>query len=348
MLRTTRRSLLLGAVVAIAATGVSAHRWVSLAANALTYKEIRRGEAANLVAQDSLIYATMADDGLAIIDARSGRTLGKLSPAAGSESIDDVAIANGLLFALDARPPGHLSVYSLRDPLNPRLVAAPHEVPVGPFSGVSAGDGLCIVSGGTSQLTAWRYDTDGALTGPVATADLGRGQPDVLVARDGKLAYVATHYRGPDFGLDIIRVASNAGGAIETISALPLDGAGFTAGGAKPANFPIDVASLDDSTVLVAFARGVAVIDAARPAHPRVERVIDVGGPAVNIDVVGSAVAVTVSGRSPAIVLLDFSATPRVVRRIPLAPGTLPLGVALLTSTVAAAVRDRGVLVFDR
>jgi hypothetical protein len=194
----------------------------------------------------------------------------------------------------------------------------------------------------------WQYDSTGVVTGPTATADLGRGQPDVLVQRDGKLVFVATHYRGPDFGLDIVRVDS-AARHTETVVALPLDGAGFTEGGAKPANFPIELARLDDSTTLVAFARGVAVVNTAPPARSRVQLVVDVGGPAVNVDTDGSTVVVAVSGRSPALAVLDLSSSnPRVVKRISLPPGTLPLGVSLLPSKVAVAARDRGILIFDR
>ncbi len=338
-------SRLLPALAGLAAVSCN---WLSLAANALTYREIRSGEVANLAALDTLIYATKAQDGLAIVGAGSGATLVTLPPPAGSESIDDVATASDLLFVLDARPPGHLSAYSLTDPLHPRLVSPPRQVPVGPFSGVSANGGLCVVSGGTSQLTAWRYDSAGVLTGPVATADLGRGQPDVLVARDGQRAYVSTHDRGPYFGLDVVRY-DPAAQRMEELAELELDGAGFTAGGAKPANFPIEAALLGADTVLVAHARGVAVIDMADPRRPTVVAQIDVGGPAVNVDALGRVAVAAVSGPEPALVVLDFSGPQaRVVKRIPLAPGTLPAGVALTPAQLVVAARDRGILVFAR
>lgn len=333
---------------ALAALVASACNWVSLAKNSLTYRDIQRGEAANLAVFDALIYATRAQDGLAIVGAGSGTTLATLPPPAGSESVDDVATAGNLLFVLDARAPGHLSVYSVADPLQPRLVTPPRAVPVGPFSGVSANAGLCIVSGGTSELTAWRYDSAGTLTGPVATADLGRGQPDVLVAHDGTLAYVSTHYRGPYFGLSVVRYDS-AAGQLEPLAELELDGAGFTTGGAKPANFPIEAAVLGHDTVLVGHARGVTVIGTADPRRPAALATIDVGGPAVNVDVLDHVAAVAVSGSAPAVVLLELSGREaRTIKRIPLAPGTLPLGVALTPARIAVAARDRGVLVLER
>jgi len=335
-------------LVIVSASVAGGCNWIVTAKNALTYRTIGRGEAANLAILDSLVYATLAEDGLAVIDARTGRRLNTLAPPPGLESVDDLAVADGLLFVLDARAPGHLGVYSLSDPLHPRLVAAAREVPVGPFSGISASAGLCVVSGGTSLLTAWHYDSAGALAGPIATTDLGRGQPDVLVAPHGNLVYVSTHYRGPYFGLDVIRYDPSAA-SLDTLAVLPLDGAGFTSGGAKPANFPIEAAIVHDSLVLVAHERGVAVINAAVPTEPRVEERIDVGGAAVNVDALGSTALVSVTGAEPALVLLDLSGPrARIVHRFPLPAGTLPTGVALGEATVMVAARDRGVLVFPR
>ena len=321
--------------------------WIELGRNALTYDTIAAGQAANLAVAGDLAYVTLADSGFAVVDLRSGQPLATVPPATGSESVDDIAIADGLAFALDARDTGHVSVYSLRDPARPALVGTPRRVPVGPFSGISARDGLCLISGGTSALTAWRYDSTGALDGPVATADLGRGQPDVLLGGNG-IAFVSTHYWGPHFGLDIIRYDSSAR-RIDRVGRVEIDGAGFTAGGAKPANFPIVSAQLNDSTVLVAFARGVAIVRLASHSTPRLERVIDVGGPAVSVDADATSVIVAVAGSAPALVLLDLAgAEPRVVRRITLSPGTNPAAVRFSGQRVALAARSQGILVFKR
>jgi hypothetical protein len=322
--------------------------WLSLAKNALSYRELARGAAGNLAATDSVIYATLAEDGLAVMDGRSGQVLATLLPPRPSESVDDLALADDLLFVLDARAPGHLSAYSLRDPLRPRLVSPPREVPVGPFSGVSAHASLCIVSGGTSALTAWRYDSGGLSAHPPATADLGRGQPDVMLGPDGRVAYVSTHYWGPYFGLDVVRYDS-ASSRLNLLAKLALDGAGFTTGGAKPANFPIEAASLSFDTVLVAHARGLAVIDVHEPGRPRLLETIDVGGPAVNVDALDAFALVAVSGPAPALVLLTFAGgRTTVARRIALASGTFPAGVALTATHAAVALGDRGVQVFQR
>lgn len=319
--------------------------WIALATSAATYGTLAAGEAGNVVATDSLAYATLGDSGIAIVDVSGGRRVALVTAPAGSESVDDVSMADGFLFLLDARPPGHLAVMSLEDPLLPRAIGAPREVAVGPFSGVSAANGVVIVSGGTSSLSAWRYDSAGTLTGPVATADFGRGQPDVLIDRLHRLL-VSTHYRGPHFGVDVARL--DEGGSVPLFGTLELQGAGFTAGGTKPGNFPIESAQLDDSTFLIAFAGGVAQVVVGDDGAPRVKRVIDAGGPAVNVDVLDGTAAVAVAGRSAAVVLVDFTAEPRSVKRIALPPGTIPSGVALTSRSVIVAARHQGVLALQR
>ena len=321
--------------------------WVSLARHSLTYRTTARGEAANLAAAGDVLFVSLAEDGVAIIDAATGRTITTLPPPEGAESVDDVAVAGDILFTLDARAPGHLAAYAIHNPAAPRQVATARAVPVGPFSGVSASGGICIVSGGTSRLTVWRYDRHGVLEGPVATGDFGRGQPDVLVSPSRSLAFVSTHYWGPYFGLDVVRYDST--GQLTLLSELPLDGAGFTAGGAKPASFPFVTSILDPHTLLVAYARGLGVIDITRPEAPRLVRTVPLGGPAVSLTVRDSTALAAVGGDEPALVLLEFSDGREIGRRrLPLAAGTIPGGVALTATRAAVALGPRGVQVFPR
>lgn len=316
--------------------------WVSLAVNAATYRTLAPGEAGNVVAANGVVYATLGDSGFAVLDGASGARVAVIPPAPGSQSVDDVAVDGTLLFALDATPPGRLSLWSIADPRVPTRMGRVHDVAVGPFSGVSAAGKLCVVSGGTSELTAFRYSRD-SLEGPVATMDLGRGQPDVLVARDGRTVYVSTHYWGPYFGLDVVQLAGPAG-ELRRVATLAVDGAGFTRGGAKPANFPIEAALVDDTTVALAYARGLALIAVADPARPRVLRVLDVGGPAVNVDALDGQLAVVVSGAHPAVALVDGPSASGLPRAVALPPGTKPRGVAFSGSSVFLAARDKGVL----
>lgn len=320
--------------------------WVSLARHAATYRTTASGEAANLAAAGDVLFASLGGQGFAIVDAATGRPIATVPPPAGAESVDDLAVSGTSLFVLDARPPGHLAAYSIADPRAPRLVAPAREVAVGPFSGISASAGLCIVSGGTSRLTVWRHDGRGGLDGPAASGDYGRGQPDVLVGSDS-IAVVSTHYWGPYFGLDFVRY--DAGGALALLAEVELAGAGFTAGGAKPASFPIVTAALDPRTLLVAYGRGLGIVDRSGGDPPRLRETLALGGPAVGVATRDSTALVSVAGARPAVVLLAFANGREVSRRrLPLPPGTIPGGVALTATRAAVALGPAGVRVFPR
>ena len=173
-------------------------------------------------------------------------------------------------------------MYSLADPAAPGLVQTPVPVDVGPFSGVAAAGGLVILSGGTSLLSLRRYNADGLHDSPAVTADLGRGQPDVTLAQDGRHAFVSVHDEGPLFSLVVLRLAQQPLAARE-IARLRLATYGFTPGGARPASFPIEMATLGE-TLLIASAAGLQVIDVRDPANPRSLATLRTGTLPVNVD----------------------------------------------------------------
>ncbi|MEM8712951.1 MAG: hypothetical protein AAGG01_18525, partial [Planctomycetota bacterium] len=214
----------------------------------------------NVVIRGGLAYLARGTTGLGIMDLRT-RVATTMPPPAGSNRVDDVAIADGLLFLLDAASGGRLAVMDLSDPLAPALVSAPVNVPVGPFAGVSAGGGQVAVSGGTGLMTVRTYDGEGRLSAAVRSIDLGIGQPDVTVSEDGALAFVSTDFAGTvggsSFGLTTVRLGTPL--TIEQRSGLP--GAGFTPGFQSPANFPIASARFQDGAV-VAHGGGVSLVDA--------------------------------------------------------------------------------------
>jgi hypothetical protein len=301
-----------------------------------------------VVIHGTTAYGSLADQGLDVVDLMHPERHRTISPPVGSESIDDVAVADGLLFALDARRPGHLSVFSLSDPTMPLLASAAVEVEVGPFCGVSAGGGRVIVSGGTSVLALRTYDREGRLSPEVATIDLGRGQPDVLIAPDGGRAFVSTHFRGPHFGLTTLEIGSGStplvrGGKVD------LDTYGFTAGGAKPANFPIE-AALAANVLLVAHARGLAIISVGATKQPRVLSVLSLEVKAVSVDVDGSMAGVVGSSPRPLLALVDVAnpSAPIVKRSVPLPEGSYATSVAVGPAHVVVAAHKRGLLIFQR
>lgn len=323
------------ALLALLACGVAAPA-CSLTA-ALTYPSADDGDAENVVARGSYAYAALSERGLGVVELASGALIHVLPPPAHTGSVDDVALADGLVFALDARD-GALSVWSLADARWPRLVAPPIEVPVGPFSGVSAGGGRVVVSGGTSDLTVWSYDRDGAL-GARGAIDVARGQPDVLVAPDGRRAYVSTHFETTVFGLTILDLETPTP---SVLGRLVLDHAGFSDGGTKPASFPL-AAALHADRLYVAYGDGVAVIDVSDARAPALVGRIDVGFAAVHIDIERNTAAV-VGERMLA--LLDLSDAPSIVRTDHLKGGAT--GVSLADHVVAIAAGGHGVLFVSR
>jgi hypothetical protein len=321
--------------------------WLALAWGALTLPTTAPGEAANVAIAGDFAYATLGAGGIEIVRLAGGeRRAMALPPGA---SADDLAVADGLLFVLDARPPGGLSVYSLADPAAPALREPPVAVEVGPFAGVSAAAGRVAVSGGTGLLSLRGYARDGRLGAEVATADLGRGQPDLRLSPDGQSAFVSTHVFGPRFELRVVRLGSDPL-RIEPGGSLPLATFGFTPGGARPASFPVQSGALPGGLVLVAHAAGLGVVDAADPGAPRLLRVLDVGVLPVAVDAQGGVAAVVGSSPEPRLVVLDLRdpARAEIAAARALPAGSLATGVAIGPSQVAVAAHARGVLVFAR
>jgi hypothetical protein len=234
----------------------------------------------------------------------------------------------------------------LADPEIPRLVAEPLPVDVGPFSGVAAAAGRVLVSGGTSQLTLRGYDTNGHLGEAVLHADLGRGQPDVAVSRSGGWAFVSTHDFGPFFQLTALELAAEA---LIAHGTLPLDTYGFTPGGAKPANFPLEVAPLA-MTLYVAHAAGLAVVDITDPAAPTLRRMLEIGVEPVSVDAADGLIAAVGSHPTPTLVLLDphDEEQPRIRATLPLPAGSRPSGVAIAATHVVVAAHGAQALVYER
>lgn len=334
------------AFVAVLLVAFAFGDWIVLGYRALGYPVTPAGQASNVVVREGFAYAAMAESGLGVYELESGRLVQTLAPAEAEGSVDDLALADGFLFALDARIPGALSVYSLGDPRQPRRVSGPTPVEVGPFSGVSAAAGRAVVSGGTSRLTLRRYDREGNLSTEIATADLGRGQPDVLLRPDGGMAAVSTHFAGPEFGLSLLDFSEDAPRVAGT---LPLPEAGFTPGGSKPANFPIEGAWAGD-TLLLAQGNALAFVDLSDPRRPRLLRSLELGVHPVNVDAAGGIVAAVGSFPRERLVLIELGrgVEPRILRSLELPAGSMPTGVAVGSDRIAVATQGRGVLFFQR
>ncbi|HXT21608.1 MAG TPA: hypothetical protein VN923_12730, partial [Thermoanaerobaculia bacterium] len=255
------------AVVALILVTLLGRRWIVLGWNAWRYETAAPTDRTQLVVDGGRAYVAAGVDGIEVVDVASAKRVGLAAPVAPADRIDDLAIAEGWLFALDATPPGHLLTYRIANGGLPAATGAVVEVPVAPFSGVAAAAGVVAVSGGTLQLTVREHDPAGHLSTEVASADYGRGQPDVSLRPDGKLAAVSTHLYGPEFAVTFVEVGQQPL-RLRELGALPLRHAGFTRGGFKPAHFPLVTAWRGDR-VYVVDGGGLAVIDVADPAHPR-------------------------------------------------------------------------------
>lgn len=342
--RRATRFLRNAVVLPAAGLALAGCSWVDLAYGALTYPTAAPGTATNVVVHAGHAYLALGEGGIASLrlDGDGRPTVTKL---ADMDSVDDLAIADGMLFALDARSPGHLGVFALDEPLRPRALDLPLEVDVGPFSGVAAAAGRVVVSGGTGRLSLRRYTADGYLERDAVTADLGRGQPDVALAADGALALVSTHELGPRFALAVLPLDRRP---LVASAVLPLDTFGFTLGGSKPANFPIEVA-LADRAAFVAHRAGLAIL-ALEGGVPRLQRVLTLPVEPVNVDHSAGLVAAVGSAPTPMLVLLDAAEplAPRPLAALPLPADARPTGVAIAGNRVVVAAGPAGVQVYDR
>jgi len=331
----TRRLLL--PVTLLAFVALFGHRWLALGWAAWGYPVAAPAARTQVVVADGRAYVAAGVEGIEVVDLDGARKSVLIPPVAEMDRVDDLAVADGLLFALDATPPGHLATYSLADPDRPAPTGAIVPVPVGPFSGVSAAAGLVIVSGGTSRLTLREFGRDGSLGAEVTTADFGRGQPDVALRSDGKMAAISTHLYGPEFAVTFVAVDRHPL-RLRQIAQLRLPEAGFTAGGYKPAHFPLATAWRGDR-VYVAEGAGLDVIDLADPAHPRLAQRYRQASPALDVLVAGDELTVLRAGARPAVLRYRLDAVglpvPFGVWRLPAGrrPGAIsPCGAGILVT----------------
>jgi hypothetical protein len=321
--------------------------WPGLIAGALATPTSVDDASTNVAIADGRAWVARSAGGVERIDLASGeRAL--LAPPSPADRIDDLAIADGLLFALDATPPGYLIVFRIAaDGALRRLTTA--EVPVGPFSGVAAGGGHVLVSGGTSALTLRRYAADGALS-PPTSADFGRGQPDVALVAGGRIALVSTHVQGPRFGLTVADVEAGSS-RLRARGYVELPGAGFTEGGFHPANFPLQAAAAGD-VVLVAHGGGLSVLDAPAGQAPTLlgTTALPVRATAIAVDTTAHRAFVVGAAPRPQLLTLDIAQprAPRLVARSDLPATGSPSAVAFDASHLVVALQGGGVSIQAR
>lgn len=329
-------------VLALGLVALLGHRWLVLGWNAWHYPVAASSARTQVIVDGSHAYMAAGAEGIEVVDLATQKRSGLVPPVAPAERIDDLAVADGWLFALDATPPGHLMTYSLADPALPLPSGVIVPVPVGPFSGVSAAAGVVAVSGGTSQLTLRAYDRGGHFGSDVATADFGRGQPDIALRPDGQLAAISTHTFGPDFAITFAEVRRQPPG-LRTLSQLALKEAGFTAGGFKPAHFPL-VAAWRGDRVFLAEGGGLSVIDVSDPRQPHLLVQDRLPRPATDVAIAGDTLDVLRGGSQPAVFRyrLDGSGLPTPAGRWRLPQGIQPAAIARTGTSTLITQHERG------
>jgi len=328
--------------LALGLAALLGHRWLALGWNAWHYPTAASAARTQVAVQGGYAYLAAGAEGIEVIDLATQKRSILLPPEAPADRIDDLAAADGWLFALDATPPGYLMTYSLADPGRPSPSGAVVPVPVGPFSGVSAAAGLVAVSGGTSELTLRAYDRAGHFGTEVATADFGRGQPDIALHPDGRMAAISTHLYGPEFAVTFVEVRRQPLG-LHKLGQLGLKDAGFTSGGFKPAHFPL-VAAWRGDRVYLADGGGLAVIDVSNPRQPRLLVRDRQPQPAIDLVVAGDELDVLRAGPQPAVFRyrLDRSGLPTPAGSSSLPAGSHPAAIARNGMNALITQHDRG------
>jgi hypothetical protein len=252
--------------------------------------------------------------------------------------VDDLAAADGFVFLLNTQGP-LVAVVSAAG----SVTQSPIQVNGQLFSGISAANGSAVVSGGTSLLQTFTYDGQGRLS-PGATADFGRGQPDVYQP-SGDIAFVSTDFfatiEGRRFGITVAMLPS-----LQVLNMIGLLGGGIpsqaTPFSQRSANFPVVSASFlaqgGNLCMLGVSPDGFTVMcDVRNPSSTR----FDVAGTrdALGIAVGGTKayVATLSDAGNLALVAYDLSSLPN---SAPILVGTTQLDTGVSPPIAAAASPD--------
>src|SRR5687768_13706791 len=107
--RRTREWALVLAVAVVAAA--LSHRWLELGWQAWDYPVAAARARTQVVVADGRAFVAAGAEGIEVIDLGTAQRVALVPPPAPADRIDDLAVADGWLFALDATPPGHLLTF---------------------------------------------------------------------------------------------------------------------------------------------------------------------------------------------------------------------------------------------
>jgi hypothetical protein len=253
----------------------------------------------------------------------------------------DLAAADGFLFTISMRD--RLAMYDLADPASPRLLGTAR-APSKFFTGIDAGAGRVVVSGGLKGATITEYSSRGlGKPAPLAEAAEFTGRPDVkwipgsaagqapLLVFSLDLAFIRK------WGLFILELGADGarpGQVIELEHALaPLNG--FDTRTYAPANFPVSIASIG-STLYASHwvTRSIEVIDRDAGAVREAERI---ALPAVATHLAAEGERLYASFPTVAGKVARITPRTRALEWIPVPGAAKPVGLAVSAEYVAVA-----------
>src|SRR5262245_16245100 len=86
------------AALAAIGCGLLAHRWIAIGWAAARYPTAGPAARTQVVVDGTRAYIAAGRDGVEVVDLRTDRRLGLLPPAAPLDRVDDLAVADGVLF----------------------------------------------------------------------------------------------------------------------------------------------------------------------------------------------------------------------------------------------------------
>lgn len=293
---------------------------------------------------NGLLYAAYGEGGLIISDEVSKETLAHIFPPRGMNSIDDFDVESDLIFAIDSRGRDYLAVFSYSKGQEPQLEASPIQVQGGPFNGISAKNGNLVVSGGTTFLNRFTYNSEGELSGPV-TFGRDRGHPEVLLSENGQFAFVSTDFDGVRYGITSLYIGNELD-VPGIVSELDLDGSGFTPGVTKPVGFPIQ-SSVIDNHLLVAHGGGLTIIQLVEEGGFGTSFTLDIGLSGISVATEADrAYVIGYQNDTPSMVAIDISDinNPSIISTVALNTNDIPTSIAIGMNRIYIAAGKTGIL----
>lgn len=266
---------------------------------------------------------------------------------------DDITIdaGAGLLFT---QAGALLTTFGLSDPFAPDVLSS-NNTNFSAFSGLSAANGILVISGGAgnSDTQVYTYsDTSEPIslaTDGIPAIDNTTGNPDVHVtaSSDGITAFYSQDIGAvANFAIQIADINSS-GQAVNVSQDIVLTPGGFNFSTVfVPANFPVESEFLNDRLYIAHFAaQGVEVIDLAN--NNTLLPVIPLTYEPTNIATDGEMLFV-VGVSHDTVDMIDPATSSVVASFTPSTPFGQPVGVAASATHIAVADRVNGLVIIAR